>query len=264
MAWFHRGSDGGFEYWPDGPGAPSTIHEGDIHNTAVVGDNDFMWHRVRPLGRPEDGMESLSLDSELVTDDGTTWTVTDPERGEVATFDRDRLRVSLSWKAVVFDSEEDRRRHDDHLDDLSAGEVLRRISADLAERRARPDGPRRRSVPRPGLRRPPPGRVHALPGLRRSVSARGRQLPRQLPPVSLADVLLPRAIGELLAPDRHRWRRPGGASRVAGGYLDATPGSVSVHRTLWNPTHRPGRPMPTSPPRPGVPGRSHASSCSSA
>ncbi len=109
------------------------VHEGDIHNTAVVADNDFMWHRVRPLGRVEDGMVSLSLDDELRSADGQSWTITGPG-GEVAGFDRDALRVSLSWKATVFSSEDERRRHDEHLDDLDADEVLRRLAVDLAER----------------------------------------------------------------------------------------------------------------------------------
>jgi hypothetical protein len=133
VAWFYRGETGGFEYWPDGPREPSVVHEGAIHNTAIVADNDFMWHRVRPTGSVADGMVSLTLDSELQSDDGQTWTITDPG-GDLATFERDALRVSVSWKADVFTSEDDRRIHDDHLDDLDADEVLRRISADLGQR----------------------------------------------------------------------------------------------------------------------------------
>ena len=133
VAWFYRGDTGGFEYWPEGPTHASVVHEGDIHNTAIVADNDLMWHRVRPLGRMEDGMVSLTLDHELTTDDGRTWTIEGPS-GPLASFDHDHLRVSLSWKADVFDSDDDRRRHDEHLDDLDADEVLRRLSADLAAR----------------------------------------------------------------------------------------------------------------------------------
>ncbi len=133
VAWFYTGSDGGFEYWPHGPAGDSVIHEGSIHNTAVMGDNDFMWHRVRPTGRREDGMVTLSLDNELRRDDDGTWIIDGPD-GEVATFGRDAIRVSLSWKADVFDSDEDQHRHDDHLDDLGADEVFRRLSADLASR----------------------------------------------------------------------------------------------------------------------------------
>ncbi len=140
VAWFYKGSDGGFEYWPDGPAEPSVIHEGDIHNTAIMGDNDFMWHRVRPLGSVDDGMATLTLDSELRTDDGQRWTITDPA-GDIALFGRDELRISVSWKADVFTSDADRRRHDEHEDDLTGDEVLRRISADLAERGVDPTIP---------------------------------------------------------------------------------------------------------------------------
>lgn len=141
VAWFYGGADGGFEYWPDGPAAPSAVHEGAIHNTALVADNDFMWHRVRPLGQVGDGMASLGLDSELGTVDGRTWTITDPSGGDVASFGRDALRVSLSWKATVFSDDADRRRHEEHRDDLTPGEVLRRLSADLDSRGLDPTVP---------------------------------------------------------------------------------------------------------------------------
>jgi hypothetical protein len=139
VAWFYGGRDGGFEYWPDGPDRPSRVHEGAIDNTAVVGDNDFMWHRVRPTGRVEDGMPALTLASELAGD-GDTWTIVDDER-TIATLPRDRLRVSLSWKAIVFDSDADRRRHDEHTDDIDLAEVLRRFTRDLATRGVEADLP---------------------------------------------------------------------------------------------------------------------------
>lgn len=132
VAWFYGGTDGGFEYWPSGPDAPSVVHEGTIDNTAIVGDNDFMWHRVRPTGRVEDGMPSLTLDSELRRA-GARWSIVDGDRA-LATFGRERLRVSLSWKALVFAGDADRRRYDDHEDDLDLAEVLRRFTADLAAR----------------------------------------------------------------------------------------------------------------------------------
>ncbi len=132
VAWFYAGGDGGFEYWPEGPERPSRLHEGAIDNTAIVGDNDFMWHRVRPTGRLEDGMVSLGLDSELVCAGGE-WAITDGGR-TLAAFPRERLRVSVSWKAIVFDSDADQRRYDDHGDDIDLDEVLRRFTADLRAR----------------------------------------------------------------------------------------------------------------------------------
>jgi hypothetical protein len=132
VAWLYRGSDGGFEYWPEGPDAPSRLHEGAIDNTALVGDNDFMWHRVRPTGRPQGGMAQLSLDSELVFEGGA-WSVRDGTR-RLGAFGWDALRVSLSWKALVFADEADRRRTHEHRDDIDLAEVLRRFAADLAAR----------------------------------------------------------------------------------------------------------------------------------
>ena len=132
VAWFYRGADGGFEYWPEGPDRPSLVHEGAIDNTAVVGDNDFMWHRVRPTGRPSDGMLSLGLDDELVRD-GAGWAIRSGADA-LARFGSEALRVSLSWKALVFDSDADRRRVDEHRDDIDLAEVLRRFRVDLEAR----------------------------------------------------------------------------------------------------------------------------------
>jgi hypothetical protein len=132
VAWFYAGSDGGFEYWPDGPERPSRVHEGRIDNTAIAGDNDFMWHRVRPTGRVEDGMRRLGLESQLWRE-GDGWEIRDGER-RLAAFGSEALRVSLSWKALVFESDAERRRHDEHTDDIDLPEVLRRFGRDLAAR----------------------------------------------------------------------------------------------------------------------------------
>ena len=47
VAWFYEGSDGGFTCWPDGPDAPPVVHEGDIHNTAIMG-NWHPYNRIDP------------------------------------------------------------------------------------------------------------------------------------------------------------------------------------------------------------------------
>jgi hypothetical protein len=133
VAWFYRGADGGFEYWPRGAAGASVCHEGSIDNTAIVADNDFMWHRVRPTGRVEDGMITLSRDAELVRRGAESWAITD-EGEDKAIFPTERMRVSLSWKAIAFTDEADRRRFDDHTDDIDLDEVLRRFAADFANR----------------------------------------------------------------------------------------------------------------------------------
>jgi hypothetical protein len=133
VAWFYGGADGGFEYWPQGSGGSSIVHEGAIENTAIVADNDFMWHRVRPTGRVEDGMVALTRDAELVRHDGGHWAIID-EADERAIFPTEQVRVSLSWKALAFADDADRRRHDEHTDDIGLSEVLQRFSDDFTSR----------------------------------------------------------------------------------------------------------------------------------
>ena len=49
VAWYYDGPNGGFSYWPDGGAAPEVTIE-PPSNIAVVGDNDFMYHRVEAVG----------------------------------------------------------------------------------------------------------------------------------------------------------------------------------------------------------------------
>ena len=134
VAWFYEGSDGGFTYWPDGPEAPPRVHEGEIANTAVLGDNDRMYHRVRPVGRREGGLPmGLTLDTRLEHRGGDDWAI--QESGQtLANMSFEALRVSVSWKARVFRDEEGLRRYHEHRDDLTIGEVFERLYADLHAR----------------------------------------------------------------------------------------------------------------------------------
>src|SRR5690606_18546497 len=92
----------------------------------------FMWHRVRPTGDPRGGMVRLSLDAELARE-GEQWVVRDGGR-RLGAFGWDALRVSLSWKALVFDDDADRRRYEAHADDIDLAEAVRRFDADLRAR----------------------------------------------------------------------------------------------------------------------------------
>jgi hypothetical protein len=84
-------------------------------------------------------MAKLSLESELCFADGA-WTIRDAGR-TLAAFGWDALRVSLSWKALVFPSDADRCRYEDHSEDIDLAEVLRRFTGDLAERGIRVEWP---------------------------------------------------------------------------------------------------------------------------
>ncbi len=134
VAWFYEGADGGFDYWPEGPDGPRRKHEGSIHDTAIVGDNDRMFHRVRAVGDRANGMpQGMSLDSRLEHLGGDQWRVQDGDT-TIGAFEWPALRISVSWKALVFADAAEERAYDEHTDDLDLEIVLDRFEADLDAR----------------------------------------------------------------------------------------------------------------------------------
>ncbi|MFK7896645.1 MAG: hypothetical protein AB8G23_12465 [Myxococcota bacterium] len=135
VSWFYAGEGGAFDYWADGPGkAPSRVEQ-PMDNRAVVGDNDFMFHRVDAIGANAKMVEA-SLDAELKPDGKGAWTLED--EGEVIErYSGESLRVSVSWKAEMFRDEEARRIRADHSDDLDLDWVIDRFVEDLEDRGSR-------------------------------------------------------------------------------------------------------------------------------
>jgi len=132
VASYYDGPGGGFTYWPEGPERPP-VHRPALPNTAVVGDNDRMFHRVDAVG-PEGTRfpKGLTLDTQLVWT-GDAWAVTDGDR-TLATHPFEAVRVTVSWKAQVLRTPDEARRVDDHSDDLSLGRVVEAFQEDLARR----------------------------------------------------------------------------------------------------------------------------------
>jgi hypothetical protein len=134
VAWFYQGEGGALTYWPDGPDAKPTSLPPRT-NTALVGDNDVMFHRVEAVGGlGEQMVRGLTLDSQLAFVDGA-WEVHDAEH-VLGRWPASMVRVSLSWKAVVFRDADEARVHDEHQDDLTLPIVLDTLRADLAGRGA--------------------------------------------------------------------------------------------------------------------------------
>jgi hypothetical protein len=133
VAWFYEGEGGALTYWPDGPdAAPRSLPPRT--NTALVGDNDVMYHRVEAVGGPGDDMvRGLSLDSQLAFAGDRRWEVRDAGR-VLGVWPSSQVRVSLSWKAVTFRDAEEARIHDEHRDDLTVAVVLERLLGDLRAR----------------------------------------------------------------------------------------------------------------------------------
>jgi hypothetical protein len=132
VAWYYEGEGGGFTYWPDGPDS-TPISRPCISNSAVVGDNDYMFHRVEAVGPDERTLpKGLTLDSQLCWS-GDAWEVI--EQGDVrARYAFEDVRVSISWKALVFADAEQQALYQIHADDLTLDQVVETVLSDLSAR----------------------------------------------------------------------------------------------------------------------------------
>ena len=131
VSWFHTGERGFFRYWPAGIDNPSVRHE-DMWNTAVVGDNDFMFHKVERVGRNDQSMvEGLTINSTL-DHDGGHWQVLEADTN-LATYTDDDVRISLSWKARVYPSTRAKAAAEAGDGALADETILARFEAALGE-----------------------------------------------------------------------------------------------------------------------------------
>ncbi|MCA9574543.1 MAG: hypothetical protein KC668_03875 [Myxococcales bacterium] len=143
VTWFYSGVGGGFTYWPDGPDAAPRSRP-CMSNTALMGDNDYMFHAVEAIGGNDREVPmGLSLDATLrATDDGyvledrgrdATGALTD-EVVERKRYRRDEVRLSVSWKALCFATERDAVRYDTGEEALDDGQILDTFVGDLRAR----------------------------------------------------------------------------------------------------------------------------------
>ncbi len=134
LSWFYSGDDGGYEYWGKGPDQPPALVDGPFGNIALVGDNDYMFHRVRGFGDPERyGDVALYGQTSSVAFDGEAWVISD--EGTVRTrYAPADVRISLLWRAVAFRDNDAARSYNEHLDDLDTETLVRVFLDDLSDR----------------------------------------------------------------------------------------------------------------------------------
>lgn len=135
LTWFYRGVGGDFEYWPDGPEAPSKLVQPPRWNIGVVADNEYMWHRVGPVGRADKHKKPGDISRQVrlhAAADGTGWDMHD--RGTVEHFTADRVRISILWKGYAFPNQTAADEYTKHVNDLNHAMVVDIFSADLKRR----------------------------------------------------------------------------------------------------------------------------------
>ena len=111
VAWFYDGRGGSFDYWPEGLDGPMLSERAPFGNVAVMADNDRMYHRIGPVGGPDEAVPRISAAAQIQPAGDGNWAIM--ENGEVrATYPDRAIRMSIVWKAEV----RDRDLKGDHLD----------------------------------------------------------------------------------------------------------------------------------------------------
>ena len=132
ITWWYLGENGTFTYWPDGPYGQPKVLEHPLWNKGVVVQNEVMFHRGDPVGRPDErdipGLKHRSL---LGYDpDRDDWAITTD--GEVVRrYQPDEMRLLVHWSAELYADREEAEKAADHSDDLTFDEVFERLLADM-------------------------------------------------------------------------------------------------------------------------------------
>ena len=122
------GRGGAYDYWPDGLDGPMRSEHPPFINSALVADNNRMYHRIGWIGDPAAAPPVLSAAAKIshLADGG--WIISDTATTPVRYDDRD-IRISILWKAQVRPGSESGTAAP-----LSPELIVEIISADLARR----------------------------------------------------------------------------------------------------------------------------------
>jgi hypothetical protein len=135
VSWFYDGEGGDFEYWPDGKEGPAMRERPPFGNVAVVTDSDRMYHRVGAIGHADEYLAegTISASSKLLRDKSGEWRIVDD--GKVrAVYQPGEVRVSLLWKAIVFENEAAAAAFEEHTDDITLERAATIFCSDLRQR----------------------------------------------------------------------------------------------------------------------------------
>jgi hypothetical protein len=132
ITWWYLGENGTFTYWPDGPyGAPQRLDH-PLWNKGVVVQNESMFHRGDPVGRPDErdipGLKHRSLlGYDEARDD---WAIT-TDGDVVRRYRPEEMRLLVHWNAEVYADMDEVEKNMDHSADLTHDVVFDRLLADM-------------------------------------------------------------------------------------------------------------------------------------
>jgi hypothetical protein len=142
ITWWYLGENGTFTYWPDGPlGRPARL-EHPLWNKGVVVQNEAMFHRGDPVGRPDErDIPGLKHRSVLGYDDERgDWTIA-TDGDVIRRYRPEEMRLLVHWNAEVYSDMDEVKKSMDHSDDLTHDVVFERLLADLHAKGVKVDEP---------------------------------------------------------------------------------------------------------------------------
>ncbi|MGZ4704081.1 MAG: hypothetical protein ACXWCM_04360 [Acidimicrobiales bacterium] len=135
ITWWYRGAAGTFTYWPDGPfGQPKKL-DIPMWDRGVVVQNEMMFHRGDPVGRPEErAIDGLKHRSRLgYRSDEDDWAITTDD-DVIRRYRPEEIRLLVHWNAEVYADMDEVRKVMDHTDDLTHQRVVDTLLADMRGR----------------------------------------------------------------------------------------------------------------------------------
>lgn len=135
ITWFWLGEEGTFSYWPDGPFGPPQRLEHPMWNKGVVVQNELIFHRGDPVGRPDEraipGVANRSLFGYRAA--ASDWAIT-TDGEEIRVYEPRNVRFLVHWNAEVYADLDEAKRVMDHTDDLTHDRVVGTLLADMRSR----------------------------------------------------------------------------------------------------------------------------------
>jgi hypothetical protein len=126
ISWFYEGAGGTFDYWPDGLDSPMLSEQPPFGNTALISDNDQLYHRIGAIGNGDAELPQMSAAATIQSNGDAYWTIL--ENGEErATYPSHVMRFSVLWKAEV-------RNEESRPQGLTLDRVMEIFIADLRNR----------------------------------------------------------------------------------------------------------------------------------
>jgi hypothetical protein len=98
--WSYQGRGGAYDYWPSGLDGPMCSEHPPFVNSALVADNNRMYHRIGWIGDPAAAPPALSVAAQIRHHADGGWIISDAGTSPVRYEDRD-IRISVLWKARV-------------------------------------------------------------------------------------------------------------------------------------------------------------------